>query len=311
PACVGVITSPTGAALRDILTVLKRRFPALPVILFPVKVQGNEAKNEIARAITLADRLGRCDLLILARGGGSLEDLWAFNEEIVARAMAACTLPIVSGVGHETDVTIADLVADLRAPTPSAAAEAASPDGGEWLSRFTRLETRLHRHLLRVLGSQAQTLDFLCKRLQQAHPEKQLQRGAQRLDELEIRLNRAMSAISARREARLQTLTARLQIQHPAPRLLWLESRRGELKRRLSTALLTLLTQQRQTVTSAGEKLHAVSPLATLRRGYAIATRASDGQILHGVAEVDIGETVAIRLADGLIAAEIREKYPP
>ena len=182
PRCLGVITSPTGAAVRDILTVLKRRFPALPVIVFPVKVQGEEAKHDIVRALALAGRSGLCDALILARGGGSLEDLWAFNEEIVARAIAACPLPVVSGVGHETDLTITDLVADLRSPTPSAAAEAVSPDAAEWLARFARLEGRLRQHWRVALGRQAQTLDFLSRRLRQAHPEKQMQRQAQRLD---------------------------------------------------------------------------------------------------------------------------------
>ncbi len=307
PRCLGIITSPTGAAVRDVLTVLKRRFPALPVILFPVKVQGVEAKHDIARALEQAGRLGLCDALILARGGGSLEDLWAFNEEIVARAMAACPIPIISGVGHETDLTIADWVADLRAPTPSAAAEAVSPDSGEWLGRFIRLEGRLAQHLRMALARQMRTLAFLDKRLRQAHPEKQIQRNAQHLDELDLHLNRAMLAAGARREARLQTLAARLHSHHPAQRIQLLEARQDELSRRLAAAMARLLELRRQAVEVIGGKLHTVSPLATLERGYAIASRERDGKILRDSAEVKTGESVKIRLSHGGFIGQVVE----
>jgi len=308
PKCLGVITSPTGAAVRDILTVLKRRFPALPVLIFPVKVQGNEAKRDIARAIALADRLQLCDVLILARGGGSLEDLWAFNEEIVARAMAACSIPIVSGVGHETDFTMADLVADLRAPTPTAAAEAVSPDGGAWLARCIRLEGRLQQQIRLKLKQQTHTLDYLRKRLQQAHPEKQMQRNAQRLDELELRLIRSVCAGVSRRMDKLQTLMAKLDSQHPAQRIQLLETQRGALSRRLKSAMARLLELRRQTLKASGEKLHAVSPLATLERGYAIASRGRDGKILRTIGDTQTGESVEIRLTDGLLIGEVLEK---
>ena len=308
PQCLGVITSPTGAAVRDILHVLKRRFPALPVIIFPVKVQGVEAKHDIVRALALAERSGLCDALIVARGGGSLEDLWAFNEETVARAIAACPIPIICGVGHETDLTIADLVADLRAPTPSAAAESISPDAQEWLARFARLEGRLHHHLRLTLGQKTQTLTHLEKRLGQAHPEKQMQRHFQRLDELELRLGQAVRSALARKEARLKTVEAKLQGQHPAQRILFLEARQEGLGRRLSAAMARLLELRRQTLKAAGEKLHAVSPLATLDRGYAIASRGRDGQILRRVGEVGIGDFVEIRLADGSFAGQVSEK---
>ena len=308
PNCVGIITSPTGAAVRDILTVLKRRFPALPVILFPVKVQGTEAKHDIAQAIALADRLQCCDALILARGGGSLEDLWAFNEEMVARAMAACSIPIVCGVGHETDVTIADLVADLRTPTPSAAAEAVSPDGGEWLAHFIRLEGRL-RHQIRIkLKHEAQLLAHVLKRLGLAHPEKQMQRNAQRLDELELRLNLAVLANLSKRDAKLQTLTAKLDSQHPAQRIKLLETRQGALSRRLVVVIASLLERRRQTIKACGEKLHAVSPLATLERGYAIARRSRDGNILRTIKDAPISELLEIRLTDGVLIAQVMDK---
>ena len=308
PTCLGVITSPTGAAVRDILSVLKRRFPALPVILFPVKVQGNEAKHDIARAIATADRLQLCDALILARGGGSLEDLWAFNEEIVARAMAACSIPILSGVGHETDLTIADLVADLRAPTPSAAAEAVSPDGGEWLTRFIRLESRLQQQIGLKLRHERQATGNLLKRLQLAHPEKQMQRNAQRLDELELRLHRAVISGLSRSDAKLRTLRARLGSRHPAQRIQLLATRQGALSRRLSAATGRLLELRRQALQASGEKLHAVSPLATLQRGYAIASRARDGEILRHIDDVETSEAVEIRLTDGILIGPVIEK---
>jgi exodeoxyribonuclease VII large subunit len=308
PRCLGVITSPTGAAVRDVLTVLKRRFPALPVVIFPVRVQGAEAKFEIVRALQQAAQTDHCDALLLVRGGGSLEDLWAFNEEIVARAIAACPLPVVTGVGHETDFTIADWVADLRAPTPSAAAMAVSPDSSEWLARLLRLQVRLNQQVRLVLARPAQTLDFFSKRLRQAHPAKQMQRHAQRLDELELRLNRAALATCARREARVQTVMARLRNHHPARRIKVLEARQGELALRLRTAMDKRLNQQRQAVELAFGKLHAVSPLATLERGYAIASRQRDGKILHQVGEVDIGEAIEIRVADGVLVGQVMEK---
>lgn len=308
PRCVGIITSPTGAAIRDILTVLKRRFPALPVIVFPVKVQGNEAKHDIVRAIALADRLQNCDALIMARGGGSLEDLWAFNEEIVARAMAACSIPIVSGVGHETDFTIADLVADLRAPTPSAAAEAVSPEGEEWRLRFMRLESRIHQQIRSKLKQGKQSLDYVYRRLQQAHPEKQMQRNAQRLDDLELRLGRAVQASLLKRNGKLQTLMAKLNSQHPVQRIQLLQTKSIALSRTLETALVRLLDRCRHELKSTGEKLHAISPLATLQRGYAIVRLGRDGKILRKIDDARLGEPVEIRLTDGVLIGEVLEK---
>ncbi|NOS75569.1 MAG: exodeoxyribonuclease VII large subunit, partial [Methyloglobulus sp.] len=192
PKAIGVITSPSGAAIRDILTVLRRRFAAVPVIVYPVAVQGENAKFEIAKAIATANTLKQCDVLILARGGGSLEDLWAFNEEIVARAIYASQIPVISGVGHETDVTIADFVADLRAATPSAAAEHATPDQQQWLNKFNELDVRLQQYVQRQLRQHQQKIDWLNGRLNQQHPKQKLTRNQQRLDELDIRLKKAV-----------------------------------------------------------------------------------------------------------------------
>jgi exodeoxyribonuclease VII large subunit len=205
-------------------------------------------------------------------------------------------------------LTIADLVADLRAPTPSAAAEAVSPDGGEWLARFIRLEGRLQQHMRLKLTHEKQLSAHWLSRLQQAHPEKQMQRNAQRLDELELRLSRAVIAGLSRHGAKLQTLQAKLNGSHPARRLQWLETRQGALSRRLVAAMVRWLERQRQALQANGEKLHAVSPLATLERGYAIASRGRDGIILRTIADADRGEAVAIRLSDGVLIGQVLDK---
>lgn len=192
PRHVGVITSPTGAAIRDVLSILRRRFPALPILLYPVPVQGEGAGERIAQALILASSRRDCDVLLLVRGGGSLEDLWAFNEEVVARAIRACAIPVVCGVGHETDVTIADFAADLRAPTPSAASELVSPDRVEWLRKYTLLAEQLQAALYRSLTGRRQSLAWLEQRLTRQHPGRRLQDWAQRLDELEQRLHTSM-----------------------------------------------------------------------------------------------------------------------
>lgn len=311
PRRIGVITSPSGAAVHDVLTVLRRRFPALPVILFPVRVQGSEAAQDIARAIALADRSGLCDVLILARGGGSLEDLWPFNEEIVARAIFACRTPLVSGVGHEVDVTIADLVADLRAATPSAAAEAVSPERVEWLERVASLENRLLRQLRRGLQRQGDTLGFIHKRLRQAHPVRQIQRNAQRLDELELRLRRVQQAAGRLRALRLEALVARLYRSHPGQRLPALEDRIRGLRRSLAAGMERRLEASRLASAKLCETLHAVSPLATLQRGYAIVTRQADGSILRDSAEIAEGELIEARLARGTVVGKVIARRTP
>lgn len=304
PRAIGVITSPTGAAVRDILSVLKRRFPAIPVVIYPAAVQGAEAKTEIVRALACADRLRQCDVLILARGGGSLEDLWAFNEEPVARAMAACSLPIVSGIGHETDVTIADFVADLRAPTPSVAAEAASPDQAEWLGRLWQLEGRLYQRVGAVLAGQVQRLGFLFHRLRQAHPSQRLQRHAQRLDELDLRLRRALKTAAERRSGVLATLEARLLRHHPRIQVEAAEQRRQHLERRLGAAMALGLERMSRRSGMLAQRLQSVSPLATLGRGYAIVSRA-DGTIVRSVGDVDHGDVLQTRLADGCVTSRV------
>lgn len=306
PKRIGVITSSTGAAIRDILSVLQRRFPAIPVLIYPVPVQGQGAGKEIAATIRRADKRRDCDVLIVARGGGSLEDLWAFNEEVVARAIFECGIPVVSGVGHEVDFTIADFVADQRAPTPSVAAEMVSPDQTEWLNQLRALDSALCKRLRRKQQRLGERLNWLSKRLQQQHPGQRLRQRAQRLDELEQRLRLALRTGQRHRRAQLATLMARLQQHHPAPRLQHLRDLEAALARRLRTAARTHLQRLRQKLTGTMRALDTVSPLATLDRGYAIVTTA-DGQVLRDAQRTQPGDQVTARLAQGRLRCTVDE----
>jgi len=307
PRAIGVVTSPSGAAIRDILTTLRRRFPALPVIVYPVPVQGAGAAEKIAAMLERAGRRGECDVLLLARGGGSLEDLWSFNEEVVARAIRACALPVVSGIGHEVDFTIADFAADQRAPTPTAAAELVSPDQGEWLSTLSRHEARLRWLMESRLTRAEERLAWLGKRLR--HPGRRLQDIAQRLDELEGRLGRAQQALLREGRARLRALAAELAQHNPARRLELLESRRRDLARRLQGAWRQGETTRQQRLGSAARALEAVSPLATLARGYAIVQTLPERRVVHSASEVRTGERVEARLGTGRLICNIDEVH--
>jgi exodeoxyribonuclease VII large subunit len=298
---IGVVTSPTGAAIHDILTVLQRRCPAIRVSILPVAVQGEGAAREIAAAITNANRWQRegkvqLDALIVGRGGGSLEDLWAFNEEVVARAIAASDLPIVSAVGHEVDFTIADMAADHRAPTPSAAAELLSPDQREWQQRLEQAEANLVRLIRRKLATAATELEHLRKRLK--HPGAQLREQAQRLDDLEQRLVMAQRNQLQRRRAELSLLESRLLAASPRPRLRQLRHETGQLQRRMEAAITHRLQQANERLTHLGQMLDSLSPLGTLQRGYAILTD-SEGAIVTDAGTVQPGDAVKARLARG------------
>jgi exodeoxyribonuclease VII large subunit len=265
PAAIGVITSPTGAALRDILHVLARRYAAARVVVYPVPVQGAAAAPAIAAALELASARAECQVLILARGGGSLEDLWAFNDERVARAIARCAVPVVCGVGHETDFTIADFVADRRAPTPSGAAELVAPDTGGWLAQLARLAARFGAAMQRHLIEDGRRLAHLRHRLERAHPGARLAQSTQQLDDLEQRLLRAL-------RERLQHAGARVEL--------------------------------------AARALQAVSPLATLARGFAVVTRARDGALLTDAGAVEPGEDIDARLVQGSLRARVLARSP-
>ncbi|MGD2112866.1 MAG: exodeoxyribonuclease VII large subunit, partial [Gammaproteobacteria bacterium] len=307
PRRVGVITSPTGAALRDVLSVLRRRFPAIPVLVYPVPVQGSDAGRDIAAMLHAASRRNECDVLILTRGGGSLEDLQAFNEEIVARAIHACRLPVISAVGHEVDFTIADFVADARAPTPSAAAELASPDQADWLTRVGILHTRAARHMRQQLDTRHQHLGWLEQRLARCHPGAALRRHAQRLDELENRGRLAIRSYFNNLRSSLHALHAALQQQTPRHRIHRTELQRQALAARLQVATTALLAARQRRLALACKALDTVSPLATLERGYAIVSRAGEREILRQAAAVRPGERIAARLAQGTLLCTVDE----
>src|SRR3990167_402875 len=264
PKCLGVITSSTGAALHDILQVLKHRFPSIPVIVYPTLVQGNEAAPNIVRMIELANARQECDILILARGGGSLEDLWPFNEEIVARAISHSQLPIITGVGHQTDFTIADFVADCRAPTPSAAAAKAVPDQEELLAFIKQKNQRLKQCLFRQYELLAQKLDGMNKRLLQTHPKKQLAEKKSLIQHLEITcfllLQNKLHAHQHRLQQALSKLpNLRYQIERHLSNI--------EKNKLIQTQLLSLIFEKTRSRFQMNiERLHAFSPLATLAR---------------------------------------------
>ena len=326
PRRIGVITSPSGAALHDILKILARRYPAAAVLLYPTAVQGAAAVPTLVAALATASARAECDVLILARGGGSLEDLWAFNDERVARAIHACTLPVVCGVGHEIDFTIADFVADARAPTPSAAAELVAPDGRACLEAFARTAERLEAGMRRELRVGRARLEAVGHRLARAHPGVRLQQQMQRLDDLTQRLAGATRACLHREGQRLAEDRVRLQ-QHSPQRVLgeW-ASRNQSLELRLARALRELISRRtdrieqlrdrleraaRQRVTAIAQRLalaqralDAVRPLATLARGFAIVKRA-DGTVLTDAATVAVGEEIEASLASGILTARV------
>lgn len=309
PARIGVITSPTGAAIRDILHILKRRFPSIPVLIYPVPVQGAGAAQQIAGALRLADQRQDCDVLILARGGGSLEDLWPFNEEIVARAMYDCRIPLITGIGHEVDFTIADFVADVRAPTPSGAAELVVPDQQIWLRHFTVLQRRLVNCLTRHLSKQQQRFIWLQRRLQQVHPGVQLRQRAQRLDELEQRLTRALQFDLEQRKRLLGNQSARLHAHSPAMQLAQARSRLRELQSDLRTLLHTQHERLRARLQIAARTLDALSPLSTLTRGYAIVGDAQ-GHAVIDATQLQVGDEIKACLAKGNIGATVTKITP-
>ncbi len=260
PKCIGVITSPTGAAIRDILNILKRRFPAVPVIIYPTLVQGETAAPTIVQSIETANKRKECDVLLLARGGGSLEDLWPFNEEMVAYAIHKSAIPLVTGIGHEIDFTIADFVADLRAPTPSAAAELVTPDKTELLNRLKHQRQRLMQLFKQQLQHLKQNLTWITKHLQQQHPKTRLREKAQLLDLMQMEITRCYYLVFNRNQNKLGELAA---------------------------------------------KLDALSPLATLQRGFSITTKAN--RVLFNTKEVSLGDKIQVKLHQGQLGCKVVE----
>ena len=304
PHRLGVVTSPTGAAVRDVIKVLGRRFPSLPVVVYPTRVQGEGAGEEIAAAIRTAVRRAECDVLLVVRGGGSLEDLWAFNEEEVARAVHACPIPIVTGIGHESDVTIADFAADERAPTPSAAAERTSPNRSELVERLAAVTGRARRAAAADTERRHAALELQRRRLR--HPLLRIENLVQRTDELG---RRAATAFERRRNetrSRMAALFHRLDRTRPDPR--GFRSKIEVLERRVRTAMDERQALAAARVRELARALHAVSPDRTLERGYAIVYR--EGGIVRDAGEVAKGDSITARLARGHLAATVTATDP-
>ncbi|MBN8726308.1 MAG: exodeoxyribonuclease VII large subunit [Xanthomonadales bacterium] len=305
PRRIGVITSASGAALRDVLSVLARRMPLVETEVLPVPVQGREAPAAIAAMLAAVSRAGRHDVLLLTRGGGSLEDLWAFNDEAVARAIRASTVPVVSAVGHETDFTIADFAADLRAPTPSAAAELLVPDCQELVRRLAQVRQRKLHLLRRALEARSQHLDHLFARLGAQRPAARLERAGERLEALRHRLVARIDGELAHRAGSVSHFRTRVRAQHPA---VLIRARAGQVAScadRLAAAMNTSLTRRGERLAALARALNAVSPLATLERGYAILFEQESGRVVRAAAQVGPGQGLRARLADGELTLRV------
>ncbi len=275
------------------------------MLIYPTAVQGAAAAAEIVAAIETAGQRAECDVLIVARGGGSLEDLWCFNDERVARAIVACPIPVVSGVGHEVDVTIADFVADVRAPTPSAAAQLVVPDGRSWLASLEQTELQLVRCMRRALRNDTDRLLNLRRRLSISHPGARLAQHVQRLDDLEQRLVAAQRGTWLQARDRYSQIVARFAATNPAHRLMSLDARRAALEQRLNHAMRVCVTELAQRLSLAARALDTVSPLATLQRGFAIVTRAADGSLISSADSVAVGDAIDARVAHGRFTATV------
>ncbi|MFS2222073.1 exodeoxyribonuclease VII large subunit [Pantoea sp. B65] len=303
---VGVITSATGAALHDVLRVLHRRDPSLPVVIYPTPVQGAEAPASIVRAIELANLRDECDVLLVGRGGGSLEDLWSFNDERVARAIFASRIPVVSAVGHETDVTIADFVADLRAPTPSAAAELVSRNQIELLRQLQSQQQRMEMAMDYYLAQKQRRFTQLHHRLQQQHPQLRLARQQTSLFRLQRRLDDAMQ-LRLRQAARLQERTEqRLAAQQPQGRIHRAQQQLQQWHYRLQQSMQNQLNRNKQHFSTLAAQLEGVSPLATLARGFSVTT-AADGKVVKKTRQLHPGDLLKTRLDDGWVESQVTE----
>jgi len=279
PRRIGIVTSPDAAALRDVLTTLRRRMPAIPVVIYPAQVQGKSAAGLIAGAIDTACARAECDVLIVCRGGGSLEDLWPFNEEIVARAIAGCAIPVVSGIGHETDFTIADFVADMRAPTPTAAAELVTPDRQAMLQQIAAVRRRLERLMRDRLQQRMQQLDFLARRL--LHPGEKVLQQRERLGHLQARLGAALLRVTENAALRLRVMPQRLE-----------------------RAQAQQLQRHREALQRLQQSLRHLGPQAVLERGYSL-VQTPDGTIVRHSSQLAAGDAIALTFAEGGAAATV------
>ena len=303
PKKIAVITSPSGAAIKDIFSVVYRRFPALGMTVIPTQVQGEEAVPQIVNAIKTANKQNPSyDLILLSRGGGSLEDLWAFNTEPVAKAIFSSSIPVVSAVGHESDFTISDFVADLRAPTPSSAAEQITPDAEMLKNDILETSDRFIRAARRAIDSRQNELSHLIRRIR--HPNSRLNEFAQRLDELERRMLSQVSNLIRIKKSKL----AERKIQSPVQKIQQVNDRVKQLSRIMTQSHATLIKNRQASLSEKSSQLEALSPLATLKRGYAIVSEEANGKIVRNSDEIAEGEKLRIRLSNGALTAEVVAK---
>ncbi|MBL4711617.1 MAG: exodeoxyribonuclease VII large subunit [Gammaproteobacteria bacterium] len=309
PESIGIITSKTGAAIHDVLSVIKRRFPSIPIKLFAVPVQGHASAPAICNAIKCIDEhvaAGelQCDVILLVRGGGSLEDLWSFNEESVAQAIFDCSIPIVSGIGHEVDVTIAVYVADFRAATPTAAAEAVTPDGDTWLQSFDWYQRRLQQMMENKVERHHEQLQWLQRRLKQQHPKNQIRLSMMRTNELIKRLLRSRHALLTTRQNKLATHKAKLFAHNPLLLLTQKQQAVQYLTARLQQTTVNLFAHKKSQLGNTARTLHAISPLQTLERGYSITLNRS-GKAVTSIEQIKIDDKIETRLANGSIFSHV------
>ena len=306
PTCVGIVTSKTGAALYDILDVLKRRDPSLSVVIYPTQVQGTDASIQIAQAIGRANTRAECDVLIVGRGGGSLEDLWCFNHEIVARTIAASTIPIISAVGHEVDVTIADFVADVRAPTPSAAAELVSRDHSHKAQQVKQLINRMQRAIAGQVASQKQYWLSLNYKFSQQHPKQRLERQSQQLDDLQLRAHSALTSNMSSHRQHLSQLSYRLKIAAPGQSITRNQHKVSDNEQRLIHAMQSALSAAKYQFALATETLDAVSPLSTIKRGYTI-VRDENDHVITSATSLKNEQVIVNQFNDGQVVSVVKD----
>ncbi len=313
PRKIGIVTSPSGAAIRDMLRVIKRRFGELHIVLAPCRVQGDGAAEEIAQGVRDLNALGDVDVIIVGRGGGSLEDLWAFNEETVARAIAGSKMPVISAVGHEVDVTIADFVADLRAPTPSAAAEMVVREKQALVETVADLRHRLHRAIGRRLEAERRRADALTTRRVLTDPSRPLRALHRHVDDARARLRHGMDALLQRAASRFERATAGLRSASPRARLTRDRHRHERVEARLRSEMERAMNAGRHQLRVAAGRLHSLSPLAVLARGYSL-TRTADGVVVRRAGQVQPGEDVRVLLQEGRLDCRViatREEREP
>lgn len=303
PKSIGVITSPTGAAIHDVLATIKRRFASLKIIIYPVSVQGKPAAADIAKTIQLVDKRNECDVIILTRGGGSLEDLWSFNEEVVARAIYNCNIPIISAVGHDIDFSIADFVADVRAATPTAAAELVSPDINHWLQQINSLYRRLTQLTLNTIKIKQTSIEQLAKNI--VHPNRYIEETSQRLDEILYRLKSTMKTQISTAQLELSHLITRCNAKNPSQAINSKQQKIVTLVQRLRSSQNQQINEFKQRFIRSTSTLEAVSPLATLSRGYAYVKISDSDIIVKDSKQLQTGEQVRTTLAKGSFTATI------